>query len=184
MKITQKKNKKLYIIIVGIIVLLAGLSYYVFALNGNLFGWQFHKDDASSVNMDPPTTEQVKAGQDAKKETVEENQGKPGTGDDTPTPSPSGALTVGFSAINQNDGKLQIRTMIEEILSSGQCNLTLTDGSKNVTKSAAVYPTASISTCQGFDIPVSELSNGTWNITVNVTSGDRSGQATTSFQVN
>jgi len=184
MKITQKKNKKLYIIIGAIVVLLAGLSYYVFALNGNLFGWQFRKDENSSVNMDPPTNEQVKAGQDAKEETVEEDQGKPGTGSDTPTPDPSGALTVGFSAVNQNDGKLQIRVMIEDVLSSGQCNLALTDGNKNVTKSAAVYASASVSTCQGFDVPVSELSNGTWNITVNITSGDRTGQATTSFQVN
>lgn len=184
MNITQKKNKKLYLIIAAIFVLLAGFSYYVFALNGNLFGWQFRKDETSSVNMDPPTDDQVKAGQNAKEETVEEDQGKPGTGDGTPTPNLSGALTVGFSAVNQNDSKLQVRVMIEEVLSSGQCNLTLTDSSKTVTKSAAVYPTASISTCQGFDIPVSELSNGTWNITVNVISGGRNGQATTSFQVN
>ena len=184
MKITQKKNKKLIIAIAIIAILLAGLSYYVFALNGSLFGWQFHKEEASSINMDPPTDEQVKTGQDAKAQTIEEDQGKPGVGNDTSTPNPSDTITIGFSAINQNDGKLQIRTMIQEVLSTGQCNLTLTDGDKTVSKSATVYPNASISTCQGFDVPVSELSSSTWSITINVTSGDRSGQATTSFQVN
>lgn len=184
MKIKQKNTKKLYIALAVVAVIITGLSYYVFTLNGNLFGWKFRSDETSSINMDPPTKEQVKAGEDTKQETVESDQGKPGTGDDTPTPDPSGALTVGFSAVNQNDGKLQVRIMIDEVLSSGECTLTLTNGNKTVTKTAAVYPTASITTCQGFDVPVSELSNGAWNVTIAVTSGDRNGQSTTSIQVN
>lgn len=183
MKITQKSNKKIFIILGVLIVLIGGLSYYVFALNGNLFGWQFRKEN-SSINMDPPTEEQIKAGEQAKQETVEDDQGKPGAGDDTPTPDTSGPLDVGFSAVNQNGDVLQVRIMVQEVLSSGECTLTLTNGAKTVTKTAAVYPTASISTCKGFDVPVSELSSGAWNLTVDVVSNDRNGKTATGIQIN
>jgi flagellar basal body-associated protein FliL len=184
MEITQKKSKKIYIIITIIAVFVAALSYYIFAMNGSIFGWKFKKADDSSINLAPPTDEQTKAGQQVKQETIENNQGKPNSSDDTPDTTTSDTLSVGFSAVNQNDNKLQVRIMVQEVPSSGTCTLTLTNGSQTVTKTASVYPTAAISTCQGFDVPVSELSSGAWSVTVDVVSGTKNGRVTTSFQIN
>ena len=69
-----------------------------------------------------------------------------------------------------------IRTTINQSLSSGTCNLSISNGSKTVTRSGQITPNPSSSTCEGFDIPTSELGSGNWTITIKVTSGDRSGE--------
>lgn len=182
MKLKQKKSKKPLLITVGVVALLViGACIYIFGFNGSIFGWQFRKE--STTNLNPPSKEESQAGQQTKEASVEAAQGKPSTGDDTPT-SDSGMLSVEFSAVNQNQGTLQVRLMIQEVLADGTCTLTLTQDSHAVTKEAALYPTANISTCQGFDIPVSELSAGMWNIAIDIASGSKKGQATTTIQIN
>ena len=82
------------------------------------------------------------------------------------------------------NGNLVIRTNIDQYLASGTCVLTLSAGSASVTYSAPIIPEASTSTCQGFDIPESELSSFAKpiSITVQLTSGSRTGTITGSVQ--
>lgn len=181
MKLPEKKSlskKKLtIIIIVGVLLLGAVASVlYVYAFNGNLFGWSQHKND-SKINYDKPTTEQKKAGEDAKKKTVDEDQSKetkPTSSENTdqpqaPTPQPGSSkakTTIDITAANQNGGTLQIRSLIAATTNTGTCTLTLTSGSKTVTKTAGVQALPSNATCQGFDVPVAELSAGTWQAAI------------------
>lgn len=184
MKITQKASKKVILVtIISILIVVSGLAYYVFGLNGSLFGWKFHQDTASNtIDLAPPTQEQQKAGQDAKQSAIDEDQGKPNQDSDSPKVDED-TLKISFTSVYQNDTTLQARVQIDPLVSKGSCTLTLVKDGSMITKTAAVYAMASISTCQGFDVPVSELSVGTWNLTISVTSSSASGSASTSTQI-
>lgn len=184
MKITQKASKKVILITLAVILIIGGgLAYYVFGLNGSLFGWKYRQDVTSNnVDLSPPTQEQQQAGQDAKQSAVDKDQGKPSQNSDSPQVE-EGTLNIAFTSVWQNEAALQVRVQIDPLVSNGSCTLTLTKDGSTITKTAAVYAMASISTCQGFDVPISELSSGVWNLTVSVTSDSASGSASTSTQI-
>ena len=176
MKLPEKKSlskKKLTLIIITGVLLLGVISsvIYVYVFKGNLLGWSANKSDGK-INYDKPTEEQKKAGEDAKKKTVDETKPNSfGNTDQTPTPTPQSGenkakTTIDITNNNQNGGLLQVRALIAATVNTGTCTLTLTSGSKTVTKTAGVQALPSNATCQGFDIPVNELSAGTWQATL------------------
>lgn len=190
MKIIQKSSKKALLISagIGILLLAGGLSYYVFAMNGNLFGWQLRPDtttqsttdsDDDAIDMSPPTNDQQQTGSSTKEEAV--NKETEAKNDDNTQAS---NLDVSFTTVSQADNVLRVRAKVQKLVSGGTCNLTLTKGSSTVTKTAPTYAAASISTCQGFDVPVSELSPGTWQLSLTVRTKTASGKASTSTQIN
>lgn len=73
------------------------------------------------------------------------------------------------------DNELIISTTIDQYLSTGTCELTLTQGSKTVSRTASIIANPSSSTCDGFNIPLNEFNSGTWNINIKLTSGDKNG---------
>lgn len=124
------------------------------------------KQNSTKIDNNPATNEQINNGNDT----------KTGSSSDTP-PVPTvikgsdkKTVQLTISAANQNNQSLQIRVMIGAIESSGQCNLLLTNGTATVKKTAGAQSQATTSTCMGFDIPLSELSGGTWSITVDYSS--------------
>ena len=106
---------------------------------------------------------------------------------DTPKDSSqtSNSLTGTINYSSVVDGTLVIRATINQSPSNGSCQLTLTNKStgRTIVKSADIVANPSSSTCNGFDIPVSQLSSGSWSITINLTSGDSSGQITGSAEI-
>ena len=91
-------------------------------------------------------------------------------------------LEVAITSTNQNNGMLQIRSLITPILGSGTCHLELSKlGSPSLRSDASVQNLSSSSTCQGFDIAIASLSPGVWRVVLSVESGNRSG--TTSSEV-
>lgn len=78
-------------------------------------------------------------------------------------------LLASITNIEQTDSSLKIGTLIEGVVSSGSCVLTLTKDGKNVTDTVGVQALASSSTCEGFDIPIVELSPGSWKISIEIT---------------
>jgi len=185
-KIIQKSSKKSLIIGAAILLVVsaASLSYYIFSMNGSIFGWQLNQADpvadsvispTNTVNLEPATNSQKQSGSDAKTATVEKDKAEKTATTD---------LTVGFTTIDQTKDTLRVRISIQELISNGTCKLTLRKSTDTVTKTAATYATASISTCQGFDIPTSELSKGEWTVDVTVTTASTSGKASTLTKVN
>lgn len=182
MKILQKPSKKPFILGAAAVVILlaASLSYYAFAMNGSIFGWQFRpentssKDETNKVNMEPATENQKQAGQNTKLEAVKSTE-KP----ETAQPS---TLNVSFTSTTQSGDTLRVRAIIQQVV-TGTCTLKLTKGSDTVTKTAPTYPNASATTCKGFDVPTSELSGGKWDITLSATAGKATGAATTSVNI-
>lgn len=183
MNISTKKSprKKIIIgVILAFIIVIAGIIVYAYA--------QPKKDDTKSdssssqpkvndVNDNPPTEEQIKAGQDTKQESVENSA--------TPAPSnPSTPLVVSITSANQNGATVSIRSLIDTVASqAGTCTLVITNGAKSTTKTAATQAYPSGSTCQGFDIPVSELGTGSWNLKLTVAIGAQTGSTTQTLEI-
>lgn len=81
---------------------------------------------------------------------------------------------ISHSAVSGN--QLQIRVLINQLLTSGTCKLTLTNGDgKTYSASADVASNPSSATCQGFNVPLNQLGSGNWNISISVTSGSKQG---------
>ena len=87
----------------------------------------------------------------------------------------SQTLTGVISYKSVVDGSLVIRTTINQMLGSGTCSLTLSNGQKTVTRSSAIVQNPSSSTCEGFSVPTSELGSGAWNIKIEASSDNRTG---------
>lgn len=186
MKTLRKKRLPKKIIVVSAVALLlaAGILTYIYTFNGNLFGWKASQNTirkTNSVDYGPATPEQKAAGRKAKS----------GSSETPPAPTPipgSDKKNVQVTITNpnpiQNGSVVQIRTQIGAVEDTGVCTLTLTSpGRATVKKTASTQPLASTSTCQGFDIPVSELSAGTWHALVEYSSSTLTGSAATDIVI-
>lgn len=181
MKIKHTLNNTKVIIIAAVLLAIAagGVTAYAYMQSVN------NTDDSSTkkeederrvndIDYNPPTSEQIEAGNDKKTETIE---------NETTSPQPVSTLTVSLTASQQNGSVVQIRTLLDSVVSGGTCQLELTKGSTTIKRTASIQALSSSSTCQGFDIPTSELSAGTWNITVSAISGSATGNTKGSVTV-
>lgn len=184
------KNKKIILPILAVLILLVISGVYLLGFKGSLFGWQ---PAANKSAYDAPTKEQVDAGtavKDASNQNSNSGENPNDVGSDHPDKpvtnhgdsKATASLTI--TAVNQNDGLLQIRTLIGALTNEGTCTLTLTRSGKTIiTRSADVQATTNSTTCKGFDIPVSELSSGEWQATVTFENPTLKATATQSVRV-
>lgn len=181
-KLKRTRSKKILslVIIAVILVAAASVGYYYMRQNS--------KSSIESQENAKTTTEVANEMPDPVPATPDEeadaSQTKQSTVDKAKTPSPSPtALGVSFTAANQAGNTLQVRLKIDQIISQGTCTLTLKKDGKTVTKTASVYASASLSTCKGFDVPLSELSAGTWQLSATVSSNSLKGSATSQTEI-
>ena len=93
------------------------------------------------------------------------------------TSSNTGGITGTINYANVVDGTLKVRVNITQLLDSGICILTLkntTDGTTSTYKTDIIANPSS-STCDGFNIPTKNLTKGDYNISIQLTSGDKTG---------
>lgn len=177
-----KKHKKIIIAGFAIAMLVFG-GYSVFAVTQNI--WPFSAEKAENVDHNPPSDEQRQAGEEASRRAKEEPEP---TSDLDPKQNDSSEggdasdIAISITSAEQQEGQLQIRTLIHSI-QSGSCALTLSSGGQTITRSADTHNMASSSTCMGFDIPLSTLTSGEWNITVEYQGQDASGSATQTIRI-
>ncbi|MCR5832371.1 MAG: hypothetical protein K6G36_00275 [Candidatus Saccharibacteria bacterium] len=87
----------------------------------------------------------------------------------------TGVIT--YAGVSNN--QLMIRVNIDQYLNGGECNLILNlNGATKYGASARIIDAASTSTCEGFNVPVSELPSGKYQIQINLTSDRKSGSIT------
>lgn len=169
---STKFNKAL---IVGTVVVLALIAVVVFAYFNKLGPFASKvSTESSDINFGPATDDEIKAGQDTKQQTVDQDEAKANSGSDpspAPTPDPAGGKSTVSMSITKSDssnGTLIIRTSIQTVSSAGTCTLSMTGpNGKTYTASSKVQALPSSSTCQGFDLPLSSLSSGSWKIVIN-----------------
>jgi hypothetical protein len=181
--INKRRFPKKIIIIIGVILLLlAGALVYVYAFNGNLFGWKSAQNNSGTVNYGPATTDQKQNGATIKSNSASSSSTNGSDQPSAPAPIPGSAqksVSVTITAANQNGSTLQIRALIGAVENTGTCTLMLSQtGQQTVTKTAGTQALSSTSTCQGFDVPTSELSTGVWHITITYNSPTLTGATT------
>lgn len=109
----------------------------------------------------------------------------------TPTTEPPKPETQQYDGGNPNDNELitgvitfasasgdnlMIRVNIDQYLNGGNCNLVLNKGGTAAYgASARIIDVASTSTCEGFNVPLSELPSGKYEIVINLTSERKTG---------
>lgn len=72
--------------------------------------------------------------------------------------------------------KIIIRVNIDQYLSEGNCTLSLmSDETAVYNENVKIINSASTATCEGFDIPVSNIGEGSYNIVIKLSSGDKIG---------
>lgn len=173
MKIKKAKSKKpLITSLVILFLLVLALGAYVFYLKSQNQNSD-NSETSTQVNLDPPTNEQKQAGDKIKKDSIN-NEG---------TTSPENVVNVSITAANQNNSSLQVRTLIDTVTSTGKCTLTLKKDSVTITKEAGVQSLSSSSTCTGFDIPTAELSEGSWQLTIDFKNDNLKGTVSRSIDI-
>lgn len=172
MKIQRNKSKKRLVAIVSFFLALLIL----FILSGYLYfnGLIFSKSDKPKIDLTAPTAQQQNVGNDIKKQALEKNK-------------LSGEIkkniSITITSSVQNGGVLQIRSLITPLIGSGLCNLELTRGVNRVIRESNIQAQASSSSCQGFDIPITELEAGVWNIHLTVSTDNESGETKSAVEI-
>lgn len=174
MKSIKKTNRKKIAIICAVIIALIAVAVGAYLI---LVKTPSQSKQEQVTNLQPATQSQINAG-DTIKQTATENGSKPSASHtDTPTPTSGSQVDVTITAANQNGANFSVRALIGELTTSGTCTLTLTKSSTEVTKTSPIQALANSSTCQGFDIPTSQLSSGVWHLTLTVSTSDKTGSA-------
>lgn len=184
MKIAKTKhttnNKKIIVIIIAAVVIL-GIggtvsAYYLLSQDQKTESTEapaIEEYNRNDVDLNESSNEQQQAGEDIKKDSVDKDESQQ-----------NGSLSVSFTAVNQSDNSLQVRANISSLTSNGTCELSLTGPNGTVvTKSSGVQALASNSTCQGFDIPLSELSKGSWTVKLKVTTNNVTGEVSQTTEI-
>ena len=178
MRVQKKSSKKVLIIAILSTLLVAGVGVVTYALlsrsdennssTSTSKETRSHTDDTDTKpSDDTPVNSSDTPSREAEKDMPPSYEGE--------NVDNSQTLTGVISYKSVVDGSLVIRTTINQMLGSGTCDLTMTNGSKTVTKNSGITQNPSSSSCEGFDIPVSELAGGSWKVSIVVTSGDRTG---------
>ncbi len=182
----KRSPKKLLIAIcAAIIIILGAATTYVYALNGNIFGWT--KTSTNTTSSQPSTSNQNPT--DPANSSSETKTGSNGSDQPSSPQTVEGSTKKSvesvITAAAQNGSTLQIRSIIYLVTDTGTCTLTLAkSGSNTVTKTAVVQSLPSSSTCAGFDVPVSELSNGQWTVVVSFENDSYTSSATKTVGIN
>ena len=181
-KTTRRSNRRCFIwLFVILFLIVVGLSIYYFFLKEQPKKSISETKNTTSVTdnkQEKPTKEESKnISPDGTKE--DEESGK------TPKTPPQyegedinklNRLTGVINYKGINSDKLMLRLTIDQLLHSGNCQLTITSTSgKTVAKTANIEPGPSSSSCRGFDIPLDQLEKGEHKIKIEVTADNKTG---------
>ncbi len=183
----QKKSpskKALTIAILSTLILVAGLVTYALLTSSNENNYTPSTSENTRPNTDDvdtkPSDDTSTNSSDKPDHEAEKDISPPYEGENVDN---SRTLSGVISYKSVVDGNLVIRTTINQMLGSGTCSLTLSNGQKTVTRSSSIAQNPSSSTCEGFSVPTTELGSGTWDIKVQVSSDGRTGTLSNSISL-
>lgn len=128
----------------------------------------------NSVENKPATTTEQDEGNQIKQNLID-NANNPA--------KPSGKIDISLSAANQDTtgGPLIIRSIVSA--TSGTCTLSITNGATVRTYTSEVINQGTYYSCKGFDISMSDLSNGKWQLKLSVSNSTASGEITQEVEI-
>ena len=178
MKIVMKNNKKpsnkkaigltiffiIFLVFTFILSEIAGLTHFI----------------NHQSNLTPEQSKEEKTN-NSKQEYIESDSNKTDVNSST-TPVIPTSNDISISTRREADGSVTILTQLVNY-SDGTCDISVTNGTKTYDQSANIIYQTSFSICAGFNIPVSSVGLGTWEITLRVTSKGTINTKTTSMDV-
>lgn len=124
-------------------------------------------DRMPGVNYTPPTKEQQEIINRQKSDLDKQNN--------TSLPRPTTNQDIGIQFINtmqdNPNGPVYINARLTNV-TSGECTLQMEKDGTKVIKSAKIFMTGTYYSCEGFEIPMAELSIGDWKATLTAKSED------------
>ncbi len=180
MRVPNKKSPKKIIITSSVVVALLVTSGLVYAFREDI-GLVNGRED--TANYDRPTDEQLE-GEATAEQTQDDADADANTAneadlqdnaDSRDGTAESAANEVIISSVNQDGNTLAIRTIIQPLVDGGTCTLAMSKaGQSPVRQTASVQAMPSYSTCQGFNIDVSDLAKGSWNLEITYSNNGQS----------
>ncbi len=158
----KKKNKRKKVLIISAILLLVVVAIVV-------YGFVIKPKQVANTSTSSP-----EAIMQADQQSVASARSE---GNKNPNEQPSQTQSMGvyISSVGQAEGKVSINALVSGN-TSGNCKLTLTNGSQKIVKSAPIGLQISYYICQGFSINSSEFSpKGEWIAVVEATGPGGSG---------
>ena len=182
----RSSKKAAFIVLAAFVVIFGALTVYLVGFNGSLLGFKLRADPQTNVpfNTEPPTEDQKTTGESIKQQTIDEDT-KVETAPEDTTDTVTIVITSPTEQ-SESDGftSALIRTNIQDIkTNTGNCTLTLTMGDQVIARQSEVQALPSYTTCKGFDIPMSELTTGTWLATVSFKNDQYSGSVSQSITI-
>lgn len=179
--IMNKNTKKKRTITFLLILIVAGAVF---------FFWFMSRDKPYTfINYDAPTKQEKAAGDEKKKELVEENQNQSESQpvEQAVTDKAKAEIIItsaaqfdeARTATDTSDDLIDVRAYIPNRYEKGMCTITLTRGDLKVVKEAPAYPDASYTICTNPLIKRAELAEpGDWQVAVTYSSDTAFGEAT------
>lgn len=170
LEVTMKNKYTKFAAIALLPIAIVATLYIFMAQKYSIWPYNYSQTN-STAQATTPTTDNTPVPSGS---TVAKDQETTTSGSD-PSPAPitppnGGKSTVGviLSATNKTDSTLQVRAIIQNVTNTGECTLILKkQGTETIrTYKVGVQASSSTSTCKGFDIPLSELSTGTWELSL------------------
>jgi len=177
MRSTQKKNHKIIYLIIIVAILVLAAAYFGYGyFSKNL--WPFNaasqqSQDASEiidgVNYGPPTDQEITDSQNAKKQ----------NGADTPTPTEQVNVDLAYAGKSDDGQSIEVRMFTTDVIEgNGTCTATLSKGASTASSQSSGFVDARSTICEPINIPLSKLSEGKWNLTIEYSSPGRHGSKT------
>lgn len=173
MRIQKKKLSKKHILVTSIVfVAVAFLS--VFALDKLGIISIVPKDKVPDIAKEPTLQEkksEEKNNQDTKDsflDTSKDDQ-KKSVEKSKPAPVPVNNNSIELSANKDGSNVTIIAKLKEQGYSQGKCLLIITANGKKYSQEVEIIYQPEYSTCAGFSVPISSVSNGSWDISLSVT---------------
>lgn len=171
--IARRRRSKKWIswIIILVLLILAGVVCFLVFENYFKDKEVLGEDEKPETPLDieEEITEEKKEEEPAKKEEVVKYEGD--------NPNNLSEITGVITYAGVSGDSLMIRLNIDQFLDGGECMLLLsTAGNVVYSNTVNVVDSATTSSCDGFNIPMSLLESGYYNITVEVESGAKKGK--------
>ena len=171
MKTTKNNsNTKKYLIIAGIALLVIGTGTAVYAFNSSTTNTSDKSNEEkppveNQQNYEKPTDEQIETGNNAKEDFIDRTEGEGSTSD----------VRVSITSIQQEQGVLSVRSLVETAQAQGECKLVVErSGQQSIEQTAELQSMGSYSVCKGFDVPTGGMVKGEWKVTISYTLGTAS----------
>ena len=174
---TKKANKSNKIIIKKIIISLSILIILI--LSFAILEWTGMTNFTNNPKIQNP--EQIQQNEDNTKLKEDLIKKQPNTSD-SPTVIKPTSEDITISSTESGDNVI-ISIQLKNY-SDGECNLLITNGSSNYSRSVPVIYQPSFSTCAGFSVAKSELGTGTWSISLSVVSNSQTNNSSSTIEVN